>query len=100
MSNQKGKSKEKIKNTMIPIVPNLDELHLVDVYFKITKTKCEFNLLELQNWEFQKYEDVRDEFRNWKSMLPQFIFPQTYHFPEFVSWCENKFLHNKNLKYL
>lgn len=85
MASQKGKSKVSVESTMLPPVPNLDEFTLVDTQFKIIETKCEFDLYELHNWAFQKFEDANDEFSLWESMLPQFTFPQTHHFPEFIT---------------
>ena len=47
---------------MAPVIPNVDELPLDKLDFKIIKTKCEFDIYELHNWSFQKYEDASDEF--------------------------------------
>ena len=65
MAIQKGYTKIFVENHMIPPIPNLDEFLVVYVDFKIIETKCEFHLYELNNWEFQKFEDASDEFKFW-----------------------------------
>lgn len=57
---------------------------MVELDFKITKTICEFDLYELHNWAFYKFEYVSDEFSFEEYRLLQF-FPQAHHFLEFVS---------------
>lgn len=39
--------------------------------------------------------DLSDELNIWKSYLPQFIIPQTHHFPDFISWCHVRYVPNQ-----
>ena len=70
MATHKGKSKVSLDNPMLPLVINLDELPLIDIKFKIIETNCEFELDELHNWPFKKYEDANDRFSFWEPFLP------------------------------
>lgn len=92
MASHKGKSKISVDNPVLPSVINLDELPFVNTYFKVVETNCEFDLYEHHNWSFHKYEDVSDDFSFWESLLPQFSFAQTYHFPYFVTSCQAHYL--------
>jgi len=62
MASQNGKSKVSIESPIVPPMPNLHKFHLVDRRFKIIETRCEFDLYELHNWAFQKFQDAIDEF--------------------------------------
>lgn len=74
MSTQKRKGKSSEKHVS-STVPKIDELPLIDLDVKIVEIRCEFDLHELQNWAFHKFEDNSDESSLWESMLPQFVFP-------------------------
>jgi len=37
-------------------------------------------------------KDNSNEFYPWESFLPQFIFPQTHPFPEFLVWYADRYL--------
>jgi len=52
MSTSKGKNKSQIENGMLHVVPNLDEISLVDLDFKIIQTQREYDLYEFHNWDF------------------------------------------------
>lgn len=92
MVSQKGKTKIVVESPILPLVINLDELPLINTQFKITETQCEFDLYELHNWAYKKIKDASDKFCFWELMLPQFCFPQTHHFHEFITWCESRYL--------
>lgn len=72
MVSQKGKSRVVVESLTLPPVIKLDELPLIDTQLKITETQCGFDLYELHNWEYQKFEDANDELCLWESMLPQY----------------------------
>jgi len=92
MLSHKDKSKLVVESSTLPPVVNLDELPLVDTQYKISETQREFDPYELHNWANQMFLDVSDELSIWESFLPQFIFPQTHVFPEFVTWCHLGYL--------
>lgn len=73
---------------MLPPLIDLDHLPLVDLHYKIIETNFEFDFIKHHNWLKQKFLDQSDELNLWESTLPQFMFPQTHHFPELVSWCQ------------
>ena len=54
---------------------DLDHIPLVDKLFKITDTKCEFNMFELHNWLKQTYIDSENEINLWESLFPLYMFP-------------------------
>lgn len=60
---------------------------LINLDAKIVETQREFDLYELRNWEFQRFQDPNGDFYLWESFFPQFVFPQSHHFPEFAVWC-------------
>lgn len=88
----KGKYKATHDNPMLTPILDLDHQPLVDQQYKIVEINCEFDLYEFHNWLKQKFLDHSDELSLWDSLLPQFIFPQTHHFPEFVSWCQFRYI--------
>lgn len=77
---------------MLPPIIDLDHQPLVGQEYKIIKTRCEFDLYELHNLLKHNFLDPSDEMGLWDSLLPQFIFPQTHHFPEFFSWCQFRYI--------
>lgn len=85
MLSHKGKAKKVVESPVLPSVPNLNEMPLVDIQCKILETQCEFDLYELHNWANQKYLDNRDDLSIWELFLPQSTFPQTHIFPEFAT---------------
>lgn len=54
------------KNPMVPPVPNLDMIPLIDTQYKIAKTQCKFDLYELHNWEKWKCLDESDDLIIWE----------------------------------
>ena len=91
----KNKSKAYDVNPMLPPTIDLDHQPLVDQKYKITNTNYDFELYELHDWLKHKYLDLSDELVLWESSLPQFIFPQTHHFPDFVSWFQFRYIPNQ-----
>jgi len=85
MSSSEGNSRTVEENPMMLPVIDLDKLPLFDQQYKIYETQCEFDLYELHNWAKWKLSNASDELSMWASFLPQFIFPQTHFFPEFVT---------------
>lgn len=82
----KGKSRKPTSDenppTSTPV--NLDHVPLVDSYYKIADTECEFEFHELHLWLEQKYLEQQDEIKLWESLLPLFSFHQTHDFPDLV----------------
>lgn len=50
MSTKKGKGQMIEEDSMIPLVADLEKTPLINTWFKIVDTECEFDLQELHNW--------------------------------------------------
>lgn len=88
----KEKRNKSNENPVLPPPIYMDHLPLIDLQYKIVETNCEFDLFQIHSWLKRKFLDQSDELNLWESILPQFTFPQTHHFPELVSWCQLSYL--------
>jgi hypothetical protein len=80
----KSKSSEIEENPFLPPPVDLDRIPLADKDYLIAEPKCEFDFFELHFWLRDIFLDQSDEIGLWESNLPLYLFPQTYHFPEFT----------------
>lgn len=88
----KGKSKASNENPMLPPPIDLDHQPLVDHLYPVVETNCEVDLYKIHSWLKQNYLELNNDLGLWDSLLPQFIFLQTYYFPEFVTWCQFRYI--------
>lgn len=89
--------KKKINNMINPkLPPTVDPNHisLADKYYKIIKTKYDFDLFKVYYWLEDNHLDQIDEIKIWETNLPLYTFPQTYHFPEFIQKFQAWYLPN------
>jgi len=84
----KDKGKKVEENPILPPPIDLDHLPSIDLQYKISETDSEFDLFELHSWLKKKLLYQSDDLNLWECTLPQFMFPQTHHFHELVSWCQ------------
>ena len=84
----KAKSSDTSENSILPPPVDLDHMPLADKDYKITESRCEFDLFELHTWLKDIFLDQSDEIRLWESNLPLYMFPQTYNFLEFALKCQ------------
>jgi hypothetical protein len=84
----KAKSTETSENPFLPPPVDLDHIPLADKDYKITEPKCEFDFFELHFWLKDIFLDQSDEIGLWESNFPLYMFPQTFHFPEFSLKCQ------------
>jgi hypothetical protein len=80
----KAKSAETSENLILPPHVDLDHIPLEDKDYNIAEPKCEFDFFELHFWLKYIFLDQTDEIGIWESNLPLYMFPQTFHFPEFT----------------
>jgi hypothetical protein len=88
----KSKSSETKENHFLPSPVGLDHVPLVDKDYQIAEPKCEFDFFELHFWLKDTFLDQSDKIKLWESNLPLYMFPQTYHFPEFALMCQAHYL--------
>jgi hypothetical protein len=88
----KSKSSEIEENLFLPPPIDLDQIPLADKDYLIAEPKCEFDFFELHFWLRDTFLDQSDEIGLWESNLPLYLFPQTYHFPEFTLKCQAHYL--------
>lgn len=82
-------------NPMLTPPMNLDHTPLADRNYKIAKRQCDFDLFELHFWFQDNFLDQSDEIQLWQSILPLFVVPQSYHFPEFFLRSQASYLASK-----
>ena len=83
----KSKSVETFENLFLPPPVDLDHIPLAYKDYKITQ-KCEFEFFELHFWLKYIFLDHSDEIGLWESNFPLYMFPRTFHFPEFALKCQ------------
>ena len=88
----KSKATETEENSFLPPLVDLDHIPLVDKDYLIAELKCEFNFFELHFWIKDVFLYQSDKLRLLDSILPLYLFPQTYHFPEFYLKCQDHYL--------
>ena len=60
-------------NQLLPPTIDLDHIPLAGRKYKITETKCEFDLFELYCWFEDNFIDQTDEIGLWESNLPFYV---------------------------
>jgi hypothetical protein len=88
----KTKSAETVENPFLPPPIDLEHVPLADKDYRVAEPKCEFDFFELHFWLKDIFLDQSDEIGLWESNLPLYMFPQTYHFPEFSLKCQAHYL--------
>jgi hypothetical protein len=83
------------ENPFLPPLVDHDRIPLAYKDYLISKTKYEFDFLELQSWFKYTFINHRDEIVLWQSNLPLYFFPQVYNFLEFACKCQAHYLPNQ-----
>lgn len=63
--------------------------------YKIIDTQCEFEIFKLYSCLEDKYVDKIDDIGLCESNLLHYIFPQTFHAPEFTKRCQTCYFPNQ-----
>lgn len=84
-----------LKNTMSPLIhPPIDfhRIPVVDKYYKVHETLCEFDIFEMYCWIEDKFIDKYDDIQLCESNSPHYISPHTHITPKFFRKCHECFL--------
>jgi hypothetical protein len=75
-----------------------DEKVLIDRDCEIFEiVMSQFDPYELRKLASNRFMYLHDNLHIWELNLGKFIIPQTYFFPEFVSWCAKNYLSDKRV---
>jgi hypothetical protein len=79
----KSKSVETEENLFLPPPIDLDCTPLADKDYRIAELNYEFDFFEFHSWMKHIFLYQSDEIGLSEFNIPLYMFPQTYHFPEF-----------------
>jgi hypothetical protein len=71
---------------------SVEEQDLDDRDEEVFDTALYFDLFEIHQLATEHFRDLHDFYHAWEYDLAKFIVPQTYNFPEFVSWCSSNYV--------
>jgi hypothetical protein len=88
----KSKYSEIVENFFLPPPVDLDRTPLAYKDYLIVEPKCKFDFFKLHLWLIDTFLDQSNEIGLWESNIPLYLFPQTYHFPDFSLKCQAHYL--------
>ena len=88
-----AKSATTVNPLQSPVVA-AENIHLIDLDYKIADPIIEFNLLDIHNWCYEKYLD-KDDIPVWETHLPKYIVPLTHPGQELIRLCQKYYEPNK-----
>jgi hypothetical protein len=55
-------------------------------------TELSFDLFEIHQLVFECFRELHEFYHAWEYNLSKYVVPQTYNFPEFVTWCSSNYV--------